>query len=315
MNPKLLVTIGASGCGKTTWARKYLEDNPKSVRVNRDDLRKQITGLTILGDNYYHSPNPDHSKEFARREMRITDVAHEQIRYWLSKGYNVVLDNTHLQKKYLDEILMLYNHLADIYFVPFITKEDTDYELLSERVKNRDGLEDTSYIKRQLDQLKNLSIEKVFYPKTVERLEFNSDLPPAIVCDLDGTLCLYGDADPYDRNFEMDFINEPVLDVLNGLFCTGHHILFLSGRNGKFFEATNNFLSKYFQPHTYSLYMRDETDFRKDYVVKEEMIRALQKENEWNILFAIDDRLSVIEQVWNKLGIFCLNVNQNNKRF
>lgn len=309
-NRKLIVTIGASGSGKSTWSANFIKDNPKTVRVNRDDLRKQISGLTRLDRRYYDR------EDFRAIESRITDISHEQIRYWLLKGYDVVLDNTHLEQKYIDEILVLYNHLADIHFVPFITKEDTDYELLSARVKEREGSElDTEYIKRQLNQLSKVEISKVIHPRTHNTIEFNGELPPAIICDLDGTLCLYGDADPYDRNFEIDFINEPVLDVLQGMFCTGHHIIFLSGRNGKFKEETSNFLRRYFQPHSYSLYMREEQDMRKDYIVKEEMIRMLQQENEWNVLFAIDDRLSVIEQVWNKLGIFCFNVNQNNRRF
>lgn len=310
MNRKLIVTIGVSCSGKSTWAVNYMKDHPRTVRVNRDDLRKQITGLTKLGREYYDR------EDFRALEARITDISHEQVRYWLLKGYDVILDNTHLEQKYIDEILVLYNHLADIHFVPFISKENIDYDLLAMRFFAREGPNaDPEYIKRQINQLAKIEISKVIHPRTHNRIEFNEELPPAIVCDLDGTLCLYGDSDPYDRNFEMDFINEPVLDVLQGMFCTGHHIIFLSGRNGKFKEQTSNFLQRYFQPHSYSLYMREEKDMRKDYVVKEEMIRMLQQENEYNILFAIDDRLSVIEQVWNKLGIFCFNVNQNNRRF
>ena len=75
------------------------------------------------------------------------------------------------------------------------------------------------------------------------------------------------------------------------------------------------FLDNYFQNHSYTLMMREEGDNRKDYVVKEGMIRQIHKEEEWSILFSVDDRLGVIEQVWNKLGIFCYNVNQNNRRF
>jgi predicted kinase len=310
MDKTLYILVGASGAGKTTWAANKVANTPKTVRVNRDELRRQISGLSILDDRYYERD------DFNTLENRISDIVHEQTRYWILKGYNVILDNTNLRQKYIDEIITLYNHLIDIRIVPFLAEEHTDYKILSERVKLREGSEfDTGYIKIQLARLLNLDLTKTYYPRVYEKLEFDSGLPSAVICDLDGTLCLYGDKNPYDRDFENDIINEPILDMLQGMFCVGHHILFLSGRSSKFKAQTMQFLDDYFQNHSYTLMMREEGDNRKDYVVKEEMIRQIHKEEEWSILFSVDDRLGVIEQVWNKLGIFCYNVNQNNRRY
>ena len=42
--PKIIFLVGMSGAGKSTYATKYINDNPDTIRVNRDDLRKTFVG-------------------------------------------------------------------------------------------------------------------------------------------------------------------------------------------------------------------------------------------------------------------------------
>jgi len=44
MNRQIKVLVGVSGSGKTTWATKFINENPKWVRVSRDDIRRQLVG-------------------------------------------------------------------------------------------------------------------------------------------------------------------------------------------------------------------------------------------------------------------------------
>lgn len=127
-----------------------------------------------------------------------------------------------------------------------------------------------------------------------------------VICDLDGTLCLF-DGNPYDRDFSKDIVNEPIRKILTSYLTNNYDsLVFLSGRNDKFERVTREWLNKYFL--NYKLYMRKDKDFRKDVIVKEELYNNHIK-NKYNVSFVIDDRLQVC-RLWYSLGLFVLNVNQ-----
>lgn len=134
-----------------------------------------------------------------------------------------------------------------------------------------------------------------------------------IICDLDGTLSLF-DRDKrnaYDRDFENDECSLPVKFILDSyqMRFPQRTIFFLSGRNDKFKDNTDEFLSKNFgDTFYYKLIMRKDKDFRKDVIVKEEMYDSWIKDKH-TVDFVIDDRLQVC-RLWYKLGLFVFNVNQ-----
>lgn len=47
---KLIILVGISGSGKSTWATEYIQKNPDTLRINRDDIRKSLVGTL---KNYY----------------------------------------------------------------------------------------------------------------------------------------------------------------------------------------------------------------------------------------------------------------------
>lgn len=51
--PKLILLIGVPGCGKTTYAQKYIQNkNPFAVHLSSDNIRKELWGdEAIQGDN------------------------------------------------------------------------------------------------------------------------------------------------------------------------------------------------------------------------------------------------------------------------
>ena len=56
-------------------------------------------------------------------------------------------------------------------------------------------------------------------------------LPEAILCDLDGTLALIHNRDPYDAaHCDEDLLNEPVSGVLRNYYNKGYQILWVSLR-------------------------------------------------------------------------------------
>lgn len=83
MKPTLEIywTRGLPASGKSTWAREWVEENPKNrVRVNRDDIR------LMLGP--YWIP---------QREDLVTQIENSMIREAIDEGYSVVIDATNFR--------------------------------------------------------------------------------------------------------------------------------------------------------------------------------------------------------------------------
>ena len=83
---KLIITRGLPASGKSTWAKQWvLEDPEHRVRINQDDIR------LMLGK--YWVP---------KREPLVQHIQEEALIEALLKGYDIVIDNTNLNKKVSD---------------------------------------------------------------------------------------------------------------------------------------------------------------------------------------------------------------------
>lgn len=135
----------------------------------------------------------------------------------------------------------------------------------------------------------------------------NPELPKAIICDLDGTLCLMNGRNPFDASkCDEDLLNEPVANVLRNYKKLGYAILLVSGREDRFKEPTLRFLEK----HTIvfdDLIMRKSKDNTKDSIIKTEIYNSFIKEN-YFVEFVLDDRNQVVD-MWRKdLKLPCFQV-------
>lgn len=135
-------------------------------------------------------------------------------------------------------------------------------------------------------------------------------LPNAIICDLDGTLALFGDANPYDRDFLQDRVNKPIKEILQGVYQ--QQIILLSGRSDGFRLTTEKWLQDHDVKYD-ELHMRKAGDVRKDSIVKEEFYREFV-ENKYNVSFVLDDRLQVC-RLWYSLGLPLLKVGDPDADF
>lgn len=84
--PKLVLTIGTSSSGKSTWAKGYLESNPNAVELNRDILR--FGGVT----------NARNWKEYSEKpcEKYISECMENAFFNAMEDGYDVVISDTNL---------------------------------------------------------------------------------------------------------------------------------------------------------------------------------------------------------------------------
>lgn len=118
---KLIICRGLPASGKSTWAKQWvLEDLEHRVRINQDDIR------LMLGKYWVPS-----------REKLVQEIQFDAIVEALSRGFDVVIDNTNLNKKVLDQ----FNHLIktfEDYEIEYKDFFDTPLSVCIERDKNRD---------------------------------------------------------------------------------------------------------------------------------------------------------------------------------
>lgn len=137
----------------------------------------------------------------------------------------------------------------------------------------------------------------------------NSNLPEAIICDLDGTLALLNGRDPYDASTcGNDAVNEPIRDLVQVEYDDGNKtILLVSGRQDKWRKQTEDWLDQHNIPYD-SLFMRRTGDFRQDAVIKREIFEV-EIRSKYNVSFILDDRTQVVD-MWRSLGLTCLQVEE-----
>lgn len=132
----------------------------------------------------------------------------------------------------------------------------------------------------------------------------------AIICDLDGTLAIRNDCEPYlFEKARDDDINLAVKLILQLCIKDGIEILLVSSRQEKYRGVTLDWIFWHEVPFT-TLRMRPTGDQRRDEIVKKEIYETYIKP-EYEILFVLDDRDRVVK-MWRDLGLNCWQVNYGN---
>ena len=298
---QLLILVGAPGSGKSTFARYFIRTEENWMRLCRDDFRTM---------HFTYSNLPIHE------ERLITEMLDASIELLLRKRCNVLLDATHCKAEYLNEHIGKFNHLADISFKIFEADTKTIAERCEKRYKETGKFIPTNIQKRFINDLEEL--KKTFdfsvRPKrniSITPITHDTSLPKAIICDLDGTLALINNRNPFDASTcADDELNTPVANTLKAFAKEDYKILLVSGREDRFREQTIEFLEKHDIPY-HNLWMRQLKDFRKDSVIKREIFEA-EINNKYFVEFVLDDRDQVVE-LWRKeLKLPCFQVSYGN---
>lgn len=278
---KVLLFKGLPASGKSTEARRLISEHPGMYkRVNKDDLR------AMLDNNHFTRANE-------KLVLRVRDAI---VLEALEAGKHVIIDDTNLHPRHETRVRQLVKGLAEVEIVDFM---HVDVDTCIERDLNRPKSVGARVIRRMWQE---------YIGHETPVLTQNTDLPRAIICDLDGTLCLLNGRNPFDAsNCDEDLLNEPVADIVRRFHDGGHRIVFLSGRFDTFREPTIRFIQKHLgEAFEYTLIMRPAADMRKDAVIKQEFL-----ENEilprYHVDFVIDDRNQVVD-MWRGLGLTCLQV-------
>ena len=146
---KIKMLIGLSGSGKSTYSKKFLFENPSYRRVNRDEIRQMIFGYAEEDIHYYYKLN-----DFVKNEHQISRVQDSLIKQLLQEGYNVLMDNTNLQIKYINQFKQDFPMVEFSYDLI-----DTPIEICIERDLNRKRTVGENVIKIQFEQINILKKE------------------------------------------------------------------------------------------------------------------------------------------------------------
>lgn len=252
--PKILFLRGLPGSGKSTFAKKLVQDLDYT-RVNKDDLRAMLH-------------NSAHSKS---KEKLILKIRDDIITEAINNGKNVVVDDTNLHPKHETQIRELAKSLNAKFEIndSFL---DIPVEICIQNDLKRINSVGEQVIKKMLTDAKKQFPDKFKQEKQEYGFDCNSLLPLAIIVDLDGTIALLNGRDPYDaRTCKDDPLNEPVAHIVKKYIeDTNIKVIFMSGRSDDFREQTQRWLNKNGFGDK-PLYMRKAGDYRKDTVIKKEL--------------------------------------------
>ncbi|MDO9183936.1 MAG: HAD family acid phosphatase [Bacteriovorax sp.] len=142
----------------------------------------------------------------------------------------------------------------------------------------------------------------------------------AILVDLDGTLCdvehrvhhVQGSNKNWKAFNELmvhDELNHWCFELMAAMTSRDYKIIFVTGRGEANRAATENWLKKHSVDYEH-LYMRGLLDQREDADVKEDIYYQKIEQN-YQVLFVVDDRKSVVER-WRKLELICLQCAPGN---
>lgn len=283
-----MILQGIAGSGKTTFAKKFIEENPSFIRVNRDDLRTMRHPYWIPG-----------------QENMISCWEENIVKEALGRDFSVIVDATHLKEQYVKR----WRNIASKYYADFEIKQfNTPLEQCIANDLQRIRCVGEDVIRKQYVQFEKYKAEHpVFDP-----IEQDNTLPNAVIVDLDGSLAIHNGRNPFDYDkVDTDLLNVSLSNVLNGLRNTyGINIIFMSGRDSVCKTKTAEWLNK----HGYGnhpLYMRTQDDKRSDDIVKYELFCKFVKDK-FNVIAVFDDRPKVI-RMWKKIGLFVFNVGDSNE--
>ena len=275
---KVLILKGLPASGKSTYAKDLLlKEKGRWIRVNKDSLRDMC-----------------HASHWSKNnEKFIIQLRNQIILMALEEGKHVIVDDTNFSF-HVEKIKQLVKGKAEVKVNDSFLKVPVE-----------------ECIKRDLKRLNSvgkdviMNIYNQFVRQDISPPEYNPELEDAIIVDLDGTLAIINDRNPYDvSQCHRDLPNKPVLETVHKWQDTVK-IIAVSGRTDDSQELTKKWLQDHQVNYT-ALHMRKIGDMRKDSIVKQEIYEQFIR-HKYNIKFILDDRQQVVE-MWRSLGLTVFQV-------
>lgn len=297
---KLIICRGIQGSGKSTWAKQWCHEDPEHrVRFNNDDVRN------MLGDYWVPS-----------REKLVAEAKANMITFALITGYDVVVDNMNLNPKEDTWIRTLCTNIEKDKGI-HIDIEYKDFFIPVEECIRRDAMRPNpigeKVIKDTWRRYRTFIIQQSINEMLSKRPEHVDGARPAILVDMDATLCLNTTGRPYygegaAEGMLNDIAVEGICNLVKSLY-EKRTIFIITGREGtpEIIEATKKWLDS-------NSIKVDGLFFRpvKDYSPGAECKKKIYEDNikgKYNVEFVLDDNYKCVE-MWREQGLVCLQPNE-----
>ena len=287
MTQKIILTIGLSGSGKTFWAENFILAEKGWHNSNRDDLRFELYG------KYDIKPN---------QENKVTEEQEKRIELALKEGKSIIVSDTNLNPK----TQLRFKNLSEKFNIELEYKSFLDVSL--EVCIERDLKRSRSVGK---DVIMNQHIRYV--RPNLYKHNINKEVIKAVIFDIDGTLAKMNGRSPYNyTKVDTDILDESVKMIFDFFYRKETPILFCSGRKASCYIETKVWLEKNLniqieEGTPFKLFMRNENDDRKDYIVKKEIFMK-NIDQSYNVIAVFDDRSQVVN-MWRDLGLKVFQVD------
>lgn len=298
---KLIICRGIQGSGKSTWAKQWCHESPEHrVRFNNDDIRN------MLGDYWVPS-----------REKLVTEAKANMITFALIKGYDVVVDNMNLNPKEDAWIRTLCENIEKDTGI-HVNIEYKDFWTPVEECILRDAARPNpigeKIIKETWRRYRNFIIHEDIMAMKAKASQQNPDLPVAIICDMDATLCLNTSGRPFygegaAEGMEKD---EPINEIVGLVraYCNFHNaeLIILTGREDtpESRAATEKWLDAHLLCPDMVL-MRPKGDYSAGPDCKKKLYEKYVKDK-YYVPIVLEDSTKCV-RMWRDLGITCLQPN------
>ena len=300
---KVILTIGAPGSGKSTWATEQAK-KAKVFIVCRDDLRQMM-----FGGEYKYS---------REKEKAVTAHVKQALEQFLEQDHfeTMIIADTNLNESTRNgykKIVETKNTKIKNFGlkVPTISVEEVTFDVPWVELEKRNLTRGNKAVPKAVLRSMHLKMQK-YLGKHVAYVP-NKELPKAVIFDIDGTLANNDHRSPYALwELHKDSPIEFVVDMLNMYRDSGHKIICVSGRHSgvksderKYFDMTDAWLHEHnIVPD--ELWMRKTGDSRKDDIIKEEIFYE-HIAPRYNVVLAVDDRDRVVEK-WRSIGVNCAQI-------
>lgn len=292
---RMIITVGIPACGKSTWAKQFVKDNPEFLRVERDELRAKC--YTATGNLWDY-------KFGKHKEAGVTLKAIDQIRLALLSGRSVMVSDTNLREGTRRQLQMIASEHGiemetEVFDVPF-------HQTLKWNAKRPDHVPENVMIhmERRMRQ---------YMGKFVQTDEVRAQARAArsfscVIMDIDGTLAdMRGIRKPYEwSRVGEDKVIEHVANYARFIHSDCNHDLILfSGRDGSCRQETEDWLAENHIGYD-ALYMRPTGSMINDSILKETMyMQHIHKH--YRVDHVVDDRKQVC-LMWESMGFKVMNV-------
>lgn len=298
----LIICRGIQGSGKSTWAKQWCHEDPEHrVRFNNDDIRN------MLGD--YWVPN---------REKLVTEAKANMITFALIKGYDVVVDNMNLNPKEDEWIRTLCANIEKDKGI-HVDIEYKDFWTPVEECIRRDAMRPNpigeKVIRQTWRRYKDFIIHEEIMAAKAKSLVQDTNLPAAIIVDMDATVCLNTSGRPFygEGAAEGMLTDEPITPVIELIrnFCDNYpaKLIILTGREDtpEVRKATEQWLENNWL-HPDILLMRPAKSFTAGPICKKKLYEDNIK-GKFYIPFVLEDNCKCVE-MWRNEGLICLQPNE-----